>query len=118
MATALRYKQRRRHLSLVDNIQDGEPIVAAARKKNDALLVAEELGIDLAPELVEVPRRRTRKPRVNRNGPVEKTVAWASVSREAKLHALMMAGGDILRCKPIDRDTVVVLNNPQRKPPR
>lgn len=117
MATALRNPRRRRHLSLVENVQDGEPIVSAARKKNEALLVAEELGIALEP--VEVPRRRTRKPRVNRNGPVESTqFPWDSVSPQARKQALFMAGGDILRCKPINRDTVVVLNHPQRKPPR
>lgn len=116
-ATALRYRPRKRHLSLVDNINAGEAIVARAQKKNDALQVARDLGIDLEP--VEVPtRRRARKPRVNRNGAVEsRQYKWEDVSPAAQAMALeVLAGGDRKRLKPINRDTVVVLNHPQREP--
>lgn len=110
--------RRKRHLTLVDNIEAGESIVAKAQQKNDARMVAQELGVDL--EVVEVPTRRrtTRKRQPNRNGPVETIVLWASVDPATKLHALMIAGGDIKRCKPVARDAVVVLNHPQEKPPR
>lgn len=113
-----RERRRKRHLALVDNIEAGETIVAKAQQKNDALMVAQDLGIDLEPVEVPTRRRTTRKRQPNRNGPVETTVLWASVYPEAKLHALMIAGGDIKRCKPVARDTVVVLNHPQEKPPR
>lgn len=107
-------RRGRRHLTLVENINSGEPIVATARKKqSEALVVAEELGIDL--ETVEVPRRRTARKRTpNRNGPVSKRqFQWEDVSPAAQAHALAMAGGDQRRCKPINRDTVVILNHPQ-----
>lgn len=77
--------------------------------------VAEELGIDLEP--VAMPRRRTAKKRTpNRNGPVETTALWASVNPQTRAEALARAGGDITRCKPISHDTVVVVNNPGKRP--
>ncbi|MGH7175883.1 MAG: hypothetical protein ACREJC_00755, partial [Tepidisphaeraceae bacterium] len=74
-----------------------------------------ELGIDIEP--VALPRRRTAKKRTpNRNGPVERTVKWETVNPLTRQLALDMAGGDKRRCKPIDHDTVVVLNNPGKEP--
>lgn len=106
---------RRLHLPLVDNVNGGEPIVAEAKKRNTAKVVAAELGIDIEP--VALPRRRTAKKRTpNRNGPVETTVLWVAVSPHVKALALEKAGGDKRRCKVIDHDTIVVLNNPGKEP--
>lgn len=83
-----------------------------ARKAQE---IAEELGLDIEP--VAIPRRRTTKKRTpNRNGPVERTVLWETVNPETRREALLRAGGDITRCKPISHDTVVVVNNPGKRP--
>lgn len=117
-ARKLPRERRQPHLALVDNVNCGEPIVAKAKAVNDAKMVAKELGVDIE-EPVTLPRRRTARKRTpNRNGPVKTTVLWASVRAETRLHALMLAGGDIRRCKPVNHDEVVVLNNPQEKRPR
>lgn len=83
-----------------------------ARKAQE---IAEELGLDIEP--VAIPRRRTARKRTpNRNGPVDTTVLWSTVRPETRLHALMIAGGDIRRCKPVSHNEVVVLNNPGKRP--
>lgn len=88
----------------------------ARRTRADATQVAADPGVDIAtPPTARRPRAK-RQP--NRNGPVEKTVLWATVSDRTKAEALERAGGDIKRCKPLSTDTVVVLNNPRKEPPR
>lgn len=102
-----------RHLALVDNTNCGEPIVAEAKRQQvSALQVAEELGVDLT----EPKPRRTRRPRASdRNGPVVvKKFAWNDVDKATQKEALLLAGGDIHRCKPINANTVVVTNHPER----
>lgn len=77
--------------------------------------VAADLGIELTPPPARRPRAK-RQP--NRNGPVEKTVLWKTVTPETKAQALLLAGGDLKRCKPLSANEVVVLNNPRKEPPR
>lgn len=77
--------------------------------------VAAELGVDIAPPAT---KRVTRKRTPNRNGPVERTVLWSAVIPRAKAEALLLAGGDVRRCKPIKSNEVVVLNQPGKEPPR
>lgn len=101
-----------RHLALVDNTNCGEPIVAEAKRQQaTALHVAEEQGVT-EPK----PVRRTRRPRASdRNGPViVKKFAWNDVDKATQKEALLLAGGDIHRCKPINANTVVVTNHPER----
>lgn len=80
--------------------------------------VAEDLGVDLPPKEVAPRKRAPRKRAPNRNGPVEKTILWSAVDPTTKLHALMLAGGDIKRCRPVSKFVVVVLNHPQKEAPR
>lgn len=84
-------------------------------RRTEATEVATELGVDIAPPPARRPRAK-RQP--NRNGPVEKTVLWKTVTPETKAHALLLAGGDLKRCKPVAYNEVVVLNNPRKEPPR
>ena len=104
-----------RHLALVDNIDCGEPIVAAAKKAQaSALQVAEELGVSLT---VVKPKRAPRRRTPNRNGPVVvRSFDWEGVNKATQLEALKLAGGNILRCRPINENTVVVTNHPGERP--
>lgn len=80
----------------------------------EAEKVAKELGVDITPP---TPRKRTaRKRNPSRNGPVTSSIKWEAVIPQARLHALMLAGGDIKRCEPVNRNTVVVRNNPGKVP--
>lgn len=106
-----------RHLALVDNIDSGESIVAAAKKAQaSALEVAEELGVNLT---VVPPKRAPRKRAPNRNGPViasRRTCSWDDVNKPTQLEALKLAEGNILRCVPINENTVVITNHPGERP--
>lgn len=74
---------------------------------------ATDLGVDITPP---VKKRVARQRTPNRNGPVEHTILWSAVNKATKAHALLLAGGDLRRCKPVARDTVIVLNNPGKEP--
>lgn len=88
----------------------------ARTPKADVKQVAKDLGVDIEPK---TPARRPRAKRTpNQNGPVEKTVLWATVTPETKREALALAKGDIKRCKPVAANEVVVLNRPRKEPPR
>lgn len=75
--------------------------------------VAKELGVDIAPPAT---KRVARKRNPSRNGPVERIVLWSAVTPETRREALLLAGGDKRRCKPVSRNEVVVLNHPGKEP--
>lgn len=80
----------------------------------EAEKVAKELGVDISPP---APRKRAaRKRNPSRNGPVIVEFKWSAVLPQARLHALFLADQDIRRCEPINRNTVVVRNNPGKVP--